>query len=117
MLGEQEHRLDIHLHHPPVVLGLLVDHAGAASDADVVVEEIEPAPAIDRGIDQPFAFGFLGDVAGMCRGRTAFGLDHLCRALGELQVEIGHQHFCAGARQQDRGRAAVADAVACGTAA
>ena len=112
VLGEQEHRLDVDLHHPAIFLGLLVDDAAAAADADIVVEEVEPAPAVDRRIDQPLALGLLGDVAGMRRGRAALGLDHLHRALGELEVEIGHQHLGAGARQQDRRGAAVADAVA-----
>ena len=31
---------------------------------------------------------------------------------GELQITVGDQHFCARARQQDRCRAAVADAIA-----
>ena len=48
----------------------------------------------------------------MGRGSAALGLDHLDRALGELQVEIGHHHLGAGARQQDRRSPAVADAVA-----
>ena len=112
VLGQQEHGLDVDLHDPAVFLGLLVDHAAAAADADIVVEEIEPAPAVDRGVDQPLAIGFLGDVAGMRGGCAALGLDHLDRAFGELEVEVGHQHFCAGARQQDRRSAAVADAVA-----
>ena len=73
VLGEQEHRLDVDLHDAAIFLGLLVDHAAAAADADIVVEEVEPAPAVDGGIDQPLALGFLGDVAGMgdgmCRPR------------------------------------------------
>ena len=112
MLGEQEHRLDVDLHHAAVFLGLLVDHAAAAADADIVVEEVEPAPAIDRGVDQPLAVGLLGHVAGMRGGMAALGLDHLDGAFGELHVEVGHQHLGAGARQQDRRGAAVADAVA-----
>ena len=72
---------------------------------------------VDRGVDQPLALGFLGDVAGMRRRHAALGLDHLDRALCELQVEVGHQHLDAGACQQDRRRPAVADAVAYGAAA
>ena len=81
VLGEQEHRLDVDLHDAAVFLGLLVDHAAAAADADIVVEEVEPAPAIDRGVDQPLAVGFLGGVAGLGDGGAALGLDHLDGAL------------------------------------
>ena len=117
VLGEQEHRLDVDLHDAAVFVGLLVDHAAAAADADIVVEEVEPAPVIDRGIDQPLAVGFLGGVAGLGDGGAALGLDHLDGALGQLQVEVRHHDLGAGARQQDRGGAAVADAVAVGAAA
>ncbi len=113
----RKHGLDVDLHDAPVFLGLLVDHAAAAADADVVVEEIEPAPVIDGGVDQPLALRFLGDVAGMGDGMAALGLDHLDRALGELQIEIGHHHPGAGASEQDRRGAAVADAVILGAAA
>ena len=53
----------------------------------------------------------------MRRGRAAFGRDHLDGAFGELEVAVGDQHLGAGARQQDRRRAAVADAVTCRAAA
>jgi hypothetical protein len=63
VFGKQEHGLDVDLHHAPVFPGLLVDDAAAAADANIVVEEVEPAPAVDGGLGQPFAIGFAGDVA------------------------------------------------------
>ena len=66
-LESRNMRLDVDLHDAAVLLGLLVDHAAAAADADIVVEEIEPAPAVDGGIDQPLAFGLPGGVAGLRR--------------------------------------------------
>ncbi|MGX0960396.1 hypothetical protein AB7M63_000845 [Bradyrhizobium japonicum] len=97
-----------------ILLGCLVDHAAAAADADIVVEEIEPAPAVECSLDQCLAIGFAGDVATMRRRRAALGRDHLHGALGELEVAIGHQHFCSGTGQQNCCSAAVADAVASG---
>ena len=52
-LESEEHGLDVDLHHPTVLLGLLVHHGAAAADADIVVEEVEPAATVDRRVDQP----------------------------------------------------------------
>ena len=112
MLRQKEHRLDVHLHHAAKILRLLGDDAAAAADADIVVEKVEPAPAIDRCVDEALAVRFAGRVEGFSRCRAAFFLDHLHRALGELDVAIGHQHFRAGAGEEDGCGAAVADAVA-----
>src|ERR1700733_12830201 len=78
---------------PPVFLGLLLDDAAAAADADIVVEEVEPAPALDGGLDQPLAFGLMGDIAGHGRGTAALGLDHCDRARGKPEIEIGHHYL------------------------
>ena len=59
MLRKQEHGLDIDLHDSAILLGRLVDHAAAAADADIVVEEIEPAPAVEGGFDQRLAVASL----------------------------------------------------------
>ena len=114
---EQEHALDIDLHDLAILLRLLVDHAAAAADADIVVEEIEPAELIDGGVDQLPAIVLVGDVAGDRGRRAAFVPDHLDGAFGELEIAVGDHHFRAGPRQQDRRRAAIADAVACRAAA
>ena len=63
------------------------------------------------------AVGLIGDVAGDRRRGAAFVCDHLDGALGELELAVGDHHFGAGARQQDRRRAAVADALASRAAA
>jgi hypothetical protein len=84
----------------------------AATDADIVIEEIEAAPARHGGFNQPFAVGLLGDVAGQRCRRAAFRRNHCHGTFGKPELAIGDQHFGAGARQQDRRRPAVADAVA-----
>ncbi len=48
---------------------------------------------------------------------AAFILDHLDGAFGELEVAVGDHHPGAGARQQDRRRATISDAVTCRAAA
>ncbi len=112
MLGGEEHRLDVDLHHASPGLGRLVDDRAAAADADVVVEEVEPAEAVERGGDHAAALGVVGEV-GLMRGRgAAFRRDHGHRALGQGQVAVDDQHAGAGPGQQDRRRPAVADAVA-----
>ena len=112
MFGKQEHGFDVDLHHAPIFLHLLIDDAAAAADADIVVEEVEPVPAVDGGLDQPFAFGLNGDVAGHSQGNATLGLDHFDRAPGKPTIEIGHHHLGTGARQQDRRSPAIADTVA-----
>ena len=117
VFGEQEHALDVDLHHVPVLFRRLVDDAPTAADADIVVEKIQPPPAIDAGLDQRLAVGLAGDVAADRRRRAAFHGDHLHRAFGERYVAIRHQHLGTLACQQNGCGPAVADAVACRTAA
>ncbi|MGY3410909.1 hypothetical protein ACVWZV_007022 [Bradyrhizobium sp. GM5.1] len=80
------------------------------------VEEVEPAPAVDCGLDQPLTFGLNGEVTAHSHSAATLGLDHFNRAPGKHGIEIGHRHPGAGARQQDRRSPAVADAVARGAA-
>jgi hypothetical protein len=108
---EQEHTLDIDLHHAPVLFGPFINDTAAAADTNIVVEEVEAAPAVDGGIDQRFAIGFVGDVASMRRRHAACRRDHLDGAFGRFEITIGHQHFGACARQQHGRRPTVADAI------
>ena len=116
VFGKQEHCLDVDPHYAPILLGVLVDDAAAAADADIVVEEVEPAPAVDGGLDQPLAFGLNGDVAGQRRSAATLGLDHFDRSPGKPRIEIGHHHLGTGPRQQDRRGPAVADTIPRGAA-
>src|SRR5262249_61729228 len=111
MLREQEHGLDVDLHDASIVLGPLVDDAAAAADTDIVVEEVEPAPALDGGVDQPLAVRFVGDVPGMRHRGAAFSGNHRHGAFGEPQLAIGDDDPGPGARHQDRGGTPVADTV------
>ena len=70
VLRDQEHGLDIDLHDAAPGLRFLVDHAATAADADIVIEEIEPAKPVDSGFDQLFALGFTRGIGGVRRGRA-----------------------------------------------
>src|ERR1700716_1673398 len=50
------------------------------------------ATAAHAALDQPFAFGLAGDVAGHRRSAATLGLDHFDRAPGKRRIEIGHHH-------------------------
>ena len=116
-LDGEEHRLHVDLHDAAPVLFALVDHGAAAADADVVVEEVETAEAIDRRLHHRRAVARLRDV-GLEREPLAAGLrDHLHRALREAAVAIDDDDLRPGLREEDRGGAAVADAVTGGAAA
>src|SRR6516164_5145485 len=89
VFGEQEHGLDVDLHHATVGFRLLLDHAAAAADTDIVVEEIEATEAVDRRLDQAAAIRLIGDVATKRRRRAAFFRDHADGTFGKLQFAIG----------------------------
>jgi len=117
VLRGEKHRVDVDVHQPaPAFLGL-VDHGAAATDADVVVEVVEPAVAVHRGFDHRRAVGRARHVGLEGEPLTAARLDHLDRTLGQREVAIDHDYARAGSREQDRGGATVADAVAGGAAA
>jgi PAS domain S-box-containing protein len=105
----QEHRGDVHLHEMLPALEVVIEHRAGGDDADVVVEHVEPTPAIDRRLHQGGAFRLLGDVGRERRRLAALALDRLDRLLGQLLVAIDHQHAAAFARQQDGRGLAVAD--------
>src|SRR5207247_6091835 len=77
VLGGQKHAVDVDGHQPAPVLFALVDDGAAAADADVVVEEVEAAEAVEGGLDHGGAVGGLGDVGLEGEGLAAAGLDHL----------------------------------------
>ena len=52
------------------------------------------------------------EVAADLEQAAVLGFDHFDRASGKLGIAVGHHHLGAGARQQDRCSAAIADAVA-----
>ena len=72
--GEDD-ALDVDRHDVvPLLLGD-VGHVGAGGDADVVVEDVEPTVALDRGAHHRLAVGGAGDVGGHGGRGPAFGLD------------------------------------------
>ena len=81
MTRNQEHGLDIDLHHAAPFRRILLHDGAATADADIVVEEVETAEALEHGRDQRLALAVVGDVGGMRGGRAAFGFDHRDRAL------------------------------------
>src|SRR3989454_3440420 len=116
VLGHQEHGLDVDLHDPAPGLLALFDHGAPAADADIVVEEVEPAEAIERRLDhRPAILGF-GDV-GLAPDRLATErFDHRHRPRRELRGTINDDDARSGFGQQDRRGAPVADAVPRGAA-
>ena len=106
-----EHAVDIDLHDPAPILRGHIDDAAAAADADIVVEAIEPAEPRDRRVDHGAGLLFVGDVRDEGSGRAALRLNHRDGALGALAIEIDDENLRAGPGEQDRRRAAIADAV------
>ena len=113
----KEHAVDVDLHHALPHFRILLDDAALAADADVVVEQVEPAELFERRFDHRAALTFVGDIGGVSRGIAAFVDDHLDRALREIELPIDYEHACTRTSKQDRGGATVADAVARGAAA
>src|SRR6185295_983118 len=89
----------------------------AAADADIVVEKVEPAEAVQGSGHHVAAPDIVGHV-GLVRGRgAALGGDHRDRPLGERQRAVHHENLGPRAGEQHGGGAAIADAVVGGAAA
>src|SRR5439155_6932458 len=72
----EEHGLEVDGDHPvPLVLRRL-EEILARLDADVVVEDVEAAPALDRAPDHRLALGGVRHVGDECRRLAAFAPDH-----------------------------------------
>ena len=100
----------------PVRFGYL-HHGAAPGDAHVVVQDVQPAVALDTGRHHAFAIAGVGNV-GLYRGRrAAFGLNQRQRFRGPLLGHIGQQDFGALPGEQGGGGPTVADAGAAGTGA
>ena len=78
---------------------MFLDNAAPAADADVVIEEVEPAKPLDRVFDESAASVLAGNIGGVGCGRAAFRLDHLDSALGQFEAAVDHQYLRAGASQ------------------
>jgi hypothetical protein len=113
----QVHRLHIDLHEPAPGRWIRLEHAATRVDPDIVVEKIELPETLHGRGDHRLGLNLLGNIGGKGRGIAALLRDHRDRALGELDLAIHHQDAGAGARQQDRRRAPIADAVTRGAAA
>src|SRR5262249_25433508 len=81
------------------------------SDANIVVEAIEPPETLERRFDHRAGLRLVRDVGYKGRGGAAFGGDHRNGALGALAFEIDDEYLCPGARPQDRRGTAAADAI------
>ena len=111
-LAAEEHGLDVDLHHAAPDLGVLLHDGAAAADADIVVEEVQPAEAVHRRRNHAPALRAIGEIGLMrCRSAALRG-DHVHGALGESQIAVDDENASAGTREQDGRGAAVADAVA-----
>src|SRR5213592_3279346 len=108
-LPRQHDALDVDGHYAIPLLFGDFQHVGAHRYADVVIEDVEPAIALDRSLHHRLAVGRLRHVGTQRRGGAAFlenGVDRLARPVFH---GIGAQHFRAFARKQDRGCLAVAE--------
>src|SRR5262249_4219459 len=92
----------------PLLLGRL-EEALAGLDPDVVVEDVEPAPAGDRRLDHRAALVGAGDVGRVSRCLAALGADQPDRLLRALEHLIDAEDTRALAREEDRRGLAVAD--------
>src|SRR6185437_7387814 len=111
VLGHKEHRLDVHLHHPPPTLRALIDDTAAAADPDIVVEQVHASEAVERRVDHGPALLFVGDISFERDSRAALGSDHRHGALGEFDLTVNHKHIHTAPGEQHRGSTAIADAV------
>src|SRR5262249_2391000 len=86
--------------------------AAGQADADIVVQHVDPAPALHGVVDHRLDLGIFGDVGLAGGGDALFLGDQVDRLLRGGEVVIDTQHLCAFAREGERGGAAVADAFA-----
>ena len=107
----EEHAVDIDLHDPAPIGDRGIDDAAAPADPDIVVEQVEPAEPGERLVDQRAALHLVDHVGDERRGGAALLGDHRHGLRGGLGHDIDDQHAGAGARQQHRRGAAIADAV------
>ena len=96
------------------VLGDLVERRVAAGDAhaDIVVQDVDAAPALPRGLDHRRQRRLLGDV-GLERDAVPAGLPrHRGRLLGGGEIVVDGEHLGAFLREAQHRGAAVAHALA-----
>ena len=86
--------------------------AAGQADADIVVQDIDAAPAAHRILHHRLEVGIFGDVGLERRRGALLGGDHVDGLLRRRQIVIDAQHLGALAREGQRGGAAVADAFA-----
>src|SRR5438093_58927 len=82
----------------------------ARLDADVVVEDVEAAPALDRAPDHRLALGGVRHVGDECRRLAAFAPDHPDGLLGTLLRLIGAEDLGPLPGEEDGRRLAVPEA-------
>src|SRR5437867_4170595 len=106
----EKHRFEVNGHHAVPLVLLRIHEVLARLDADVVVEDVEPSPALAGLRHHPVAVGRARHVGGEDRRLAALVADDphgLLRALLEL---VDAQDACALTREEDGRRLAVAQA-------
>ena len=93
----------------PVFLGRL-EQVLARLDPDVVVEDVEAAPALDRRSDHGDALAGPRDVGGVGQRLAALGADEPDGLLGAVLHLVDAEDARALAGEEDRRRLAVAEA-------
>ena len=107
--GGEEHRGEIDAQRPVPFLERRVEKLGARFDADVVVQDVEAAPALDGGGDHRPALLRSGHVGGERLDVAALGADEPDGLLGALLHDVDAEDARALPGEQDRGRLAVAE--------
>ena len=112
VLGRQEEALHVDVEHAmPLVLAQL-DRPALGADADIVVEDVDPAPLRHAGIDHGLHVGIVRGVGlvGDREAGTDFLLDQPHGLLGGRPLQVDAKHPGALAREGDRRALAVAPA-------
>ena len=91
---------------------ILVGIAAGKADADIVMENVEAAPAPGRFLHHRLDVALFGDVGLECDRLAAFRLDHSGGFLRRGQIAVHAQDRSSFAREGDGGGAAVAHAFA-----
>ena len=115
MLGGEDAALEVDRHAAVERFFGDVEQFGIAAgeaDADIVVQDVDAAPAAMRFSDHGFDVGIPGDVGLERHRRASLGRDQVGCLLRGCEIVIHAQHFRALAREGQCGGTAIAHAFA-----
>src|SRR5213594_3748705 len=109
-LRGEEHGLEVDGHHAVPLVFRRLEEILARLDADVVVEDVETPPALDRDLDHRPALGGTCHIGGECERLTPSAPDQPDGLLGALLHLIGAQDLRPLPGEEQGGRLAVPEA-------